>query len=82
MDNKEKELVAKIMDFRRFAITLLCIGSFFFLGTILPAEENTLASTNGYMLASVAFLTASVVCFLQSSRYKKQLAESEQTDTY
>lgn len=78
MNHQDNELIEKSMDYRRFAITLLCVGSFFYLGAILPAEEKTLFSMNGYILSSGFFLLASIGCFLQSSTYKKQVAESEQ----
>lgn len=81
MNKREKKLTAKMMDYRRFAITLLCIGSFFYLGTILPTEGKTMYSMNGYTLASVLFLTMSIICFLQSSKYKKNLTEIDEQDS-
>lgn len=78
MNNTGKKLTEKMMDYRHFAIILLCVGSFFYLGTILPSEEKTLYSTYGYLLASVLFLIASAACFLQATKYKKQLTENEQ----
>ena len=82
MNNKENKLAAKMKDYKRFAITLLCVGSFFYLGTILPTEGKTLYSTNGYMLASVFFLSASIGCFLQATKYKKDLAEIDEQDSF
>lgn len=78
MNNNGKKLTDKIMDYRHFAIILLCVGSFFYLGTILPSEGKTLYNTYGYLLASVLFLISSTTCFLQAIKYKKQLAENEQ----
>ena len=72
MNNGEK-LTAKMMDYRHFAIILLCVGSFFYLGTILPSEGKTLSSTYGYLFASVLFLIASAACFLQATKCKKIL---------
>jgi len=81
LNKKLKNLSAKMIDYKRFAITLLCVGSFFYLGTILPTEGKTAFDMNGYMLASVLFLAASIACFLQSSRYKKNLAELNELDS-
>lgn len=78
MNNNGEKLTAKMTDYRRFAIILLCVGSFFYLGTILPSEGKTLYSIIGYLLASVLFLISSIACFLQSTKCKKQLAENEQ----
>lgn len=77
MNNNGEKFTAKMTDYRRFAIILLCVGSFFYLGTILPSEGKTLYSTIGYLLASVLFLIASIICFLQAIKCKKQL-ENEQ----
>ncbi len=78
MNNNGEKLTVKMTDYRHFAIILLCVGSFFYLGTILPSEGKTLYSTNGYLLASVIFLFASIACFWQATKCKKQLAENEQ----
>ena len=78
MNNKRSKIAAKMHDYRRFAIILLCVGSFFYLGTILPAEGKTGYSTNGYLLASVLFLAVSIACFLQATKYKKNLAENDE----
>lgn len=82
MDNKESKLVAKMMDYKRFAITLLCVGSFFYLGSIIPSEGKMIFNTYGYLIASVLFLIASIVCFYQSSKCKKNLAEIEEHDSF
>ncbi len=78
MNNNGEKLTTKMTDFRRFAIILLCVGSFFYVGTILPSEGKTLYSTNGYLLASVVFLVASITCFLQAAKCQKKLTENEQ----
>jgi uncharacterized membrane protein YiaA len=78
MDNKKSNIAAKMHDYRRFAIILLCVGSFFYLGTILPAEGKTEYSTAGYLLASVVFLAVSIACFMQATKYKKNLVEKDE----
>lgn len=80
MKDKSTNLLAKAKDYKRFAITLLCVGAFFYLGTILPAEGKTIFSVNGNLIASITFLIASILLFLQSSKYKKELAELNEED--
>lgn len=78
MNNKDEKLTTKMHDYRRFATILLCVGSFFYLGSIVPSEGKTLFSIHGYLISSVLFLIASIACFYQVTKCKKQLAENEQ----
>ncbi len=64
MNNNGEKLTTKMTDYRRFAIILLCVGSFFYVGTILPSEGKTLYSTNGYLLASVCIFSRINYMFL------------------
>ncbi|MFJ7847303.1 YrhC family protein [Peribacillus sp. NPDC097206] len=73
-------LRSKMADFKQFAITLLCVGAFFYLGTILPTTGKTNLSTNVYMGATVLFLGLSILFFLISKKYKKILDESDDQD--
>ncbi|WP_110926961.1 YrhC family protein [Bacillus massiliglaciei] len=77
-EKKSAGLYAKMADFKNFAIILLCVGAFFYLGTIIPQAGKTEFSTYGYLSASLLFLTMSIGFFLQSARYKKILAELEE----
>ena len=70
-----------MMDYKRFAITLLCVGSFFYLGAIIPSEGKMMFNTYGYLIASILFLTASIVCFYQSSKCKKNLVDIDEKDS-
>ncbi|MGM9954556.1 MAG: YrhC family protein [Peribacillus sp.] len=74
------DLRSKMADFKQFAITLLCVGAFFYLGTILPTTGKTDLSTNVYMGATVLFLGLSILFFLISKKYKKILDESDDQD--
>ncbi|MET3321199.1 UNVERIFIED_ORG: hypothetical protein ABIC97_004300 [Peribacillus simplex] len=85
MKNRKKQTAAvlrsKKADFKQFAITLLCVGSFFYLGTILPSVEKTMVSTNVYMGATILFLGMSIQFFRLSNKYKKILAEMDDHDS-
>jgi hypothetical protein len=76
---KVSQMQEKMMDFKRFAVTLLCVGAFFYLGSIIPSEGNTLIRTYVIMGATTAFLFASIIFFLISSKYKKILAENNES---
>ncbi|WP_419881465.1 YrhC family protein [Peribacillus sp. B-H-3] len=77
MKSKEqtKVLMAKMHDFKRFAMILLCIGSFFYIGTILPNPNITMANTYAYMITSTASLLVSVLFFMKAKTYKRHLDE-------
>ncbi|MFJ7509912.1 YrhC family protein [Peribacillus simplex] len=85
MKNRKKQTAAmlrsKMVDFKQFAITLLCVGSFFYLGTILPSGDKTMIDTYVYMGATIMFLGISIVFFRLSKKYKKILAEMDDQDS-
>ncbi|WHY55175.1 YrhC family protein [Peribacillus simplex] len=85
MKNRKKQTVAllrsKMVDFKQFAITLLCVGSFFYLGTILPSGDKAMIGTYVYMGATITFLGMSIVFFSLSKKYKKILAEMDDQDS-
>ncbi|AOH55798.1 YrhC family protein [Peribacillus muralis] len=74
-------LRSKMADFKQFGITLLCVGSFFYLGTILPSDGKTMIDTYAYMGATILFLGVSIVFFRLSNKYKKVLAEMDDQDS-
>ncbi|SIQ24442.1 YrhC-like protein [Peribacillus simplex] len=85
MKNRKKQTVAllrsKMVDFKQFAITLLCVGSFFYLGTILPSGDKAMIGTYVYMGATITFLGMSIVFFSLSKKYKKILADMDDQDS-
>ncbi|MCK1982072.1 MULTISPECIES: YrhC family protein [Peribacillus] len=85
MKNRKKQTVAllrsKMVDFKYFAITLLCVGSFFYLGTILPSGDKAIIDTYVYMGATITFLGISIVFFSLSKKYKRILAEMDDQDS-
>ncbi|MEY8191211.1 YrhC family protein [Peribacillus simplex] len=85
MKNRKKQTVAllrsKMVDFKQFAITLLCVGSFFYLGTILPSGDKAMIDTYVFMGATITFLCMSIVFFSLSKKYKKTLAEMDDQDS-
>jgi hypothetical protein len=66
MKNQAKALFDKMTDFKRFAITLLAVGSFLYLGLIIPSAVKSDRSLNIIILSSLVFLTLSVFFFIQS----------------
>ncbi|MFD9627764.1 YrhC family protein [Peribacillus muralis] len=85
MENRKNETAAmlrsKVADYKQFGITLLCVGSFFYLGTILPSGDKTMIDTYAYMGATTMFLGVSILFFLLSNKHKKVLAEMDDQDS-
>ncbi|MGE7759166.1 YrhC family protein [Peribacillus sp. NPDC097895] len=85
MKNGKKQSAAmlrsKMVDYKQFAITLLCVGTFFYLGTILPSGAKALMDTYVYMGATIMFLGISILFFRLSNKYKKTLAEMDDQDS-
>ncbi|CAH0138931.1 hypothetical protein SRABI96_00429 [Peribacillus sp. Bi96] len=85
MKNGKKQSAAmlrsKMVDFKQFAITLLCVGTFFYLGTILPSGDKAMMDTYVYMGATIMFLGISILFFRLSNKYKKTLAEMDDQDS-
>jgi hypothetical protein len=76
---EKKRLRALIIDFRQYAITLLAVSVFFYLGCVLPDQEKKGIYDSVLMIATALFLIGSIICFERSSNYKKQLEkQSEQ----
>lgn len=78
MKKEAKCLFEKMVDFKRFAIVLLAVGSFFYLGLIIP--DNTNKVSDFYLLAgsSSVFLTGSIIFFALSNRCRAKLNEMEE----
>lgn len=77
-----KKLYEKMTDFKRFAILLLAVGSFFYLGVIIPRDEKILMDQTIMMSASMLFLAGSIFFFTLSNKAKTKLDEIADQDEY
>ncbi|RUQ32860.1 hypothetical protein ELQ35_00690 [Peribacillus cavernae] len=69
----------KMVDFKRFAVILLCVSAFFYLGSVIPSAGKTMIGTYVNMGATIVFIMASIIFFILSSKYKKILAENDES---
>jgi hypothetical protein len=72
-----KQMFGKMTDYRRFAIILMSVGVFFYLGIIIPTLPKTEIQLNIMMAASLIFFAGSIFYFNQSKLLKKKLLELE-----
>ncbi len=55
MKQDSKVLYDKMVDFKRFAVLLLAVGVFFYLGVIIPSETKTGMDLNIMVISSIHF---------------------------
>ncbi|XJZ26307.1 YrhC family protein [Bacillota bacterium Lsc_1132] len=82
MKNQAKQLYEKMVDYKRFAVTVLAAGVFFYLGVIIPADTKTTIDLNIMTLSSIAFLAVSIGLFIRSKQYRQKLMELEEGQEY
>lgn len=68
-----KMLEEKMIDFKRFAVVLLAVGSFFYLGVIIPSGGKVLTDLYIMMCSSMLFLAGSIYFFTLSKQIKTKL---------
>ncbi|MFB3160627.1 YrhC family protein [Neobacillus sp. 179-C4.2 HS] len=77
MDKQSKKIYEKMVDFRQFAVVLLAVGVFFFLGVIIPSDTKSEMDVNIMMIASMSFLAVSILLFIQSKQCQMKLMDME-----
>ncbi len=82
MMNEAKILYQKMVDFKRFAITMLAVGSFFYIGLIIPDTANTVSDLYIMAGSSSAFLIGSILFFILSRRCRTKLNETDEGQEY
>jgi large-conductance mechanosensitive channel len=77
MKQHSKILYDKMVDFKRFAVLLLAVGVFFYLGSIIPSETKTKMDLNIMVFSSISFLLVAIIFFIQSKKCQSKLNEME-----
>ncbi|MEH7245520.1 YrhC family protein [Neobacillus niacini] len=77
MDKQTKSLKDKMIDFKQFAVVLLAVGVFFYLGVIIPSDAKTEMDINIMMISSSSFLAVSIFLFIQSKQCQLKLMDME-----
>jgi predicted MFS family arabinose efflux permease len=77
VDQKTKKIYEKMVDFKQFAVVLLAVGVFFFLGVIIPSDTKSEMDVNIMMIASMSFLAISILFFIQSKQCQLKLNDME-----
>jgi hypothetical protein len=77
VDKQTKSLKDKMIDFKQFAVVLLAVGVFFYLGVIIPSDAKTEMDINIMMISSTSFLAVSIFLFIQSKHCQLKLMDME-----
>jgi len=76
----KKQIRELMMDFKQYAIVLLAIGTFLYVGMVIPDEYVSRSSMEEYALlgATTLLFIFSILCFSRSLKYKKQLENMDE----
>jgi len=77
VDKQTKKIYEKMVDFKQFAVVLLAVGVFFFLGVIIPSDSKSEMDVNIMMIASTSFIAVSLLLFIQSKQCQLKLMDME-----
>ncbi|RFU71640.1 hypothetical protein D0469_00595 [Peribacillus saganii] len=75
------KIVAKEIDYKRFGFSLLFVGVFFYLGSVIPKEGKTMLDTYAMMGTTCLMLVVSAIFFSLSIKYKKLRSEIKEDDS-
>jgi predicted MFS family arabinose efflux permease len=81
VDKQVKSLYEKMVDFKQFAVVLLAVGVFFFLGVIIPSDTKSEMDINIMMISSMSFLALSIFLFIQSKQCQLKLMDMEDSNS-
>jgi hypothetical protein len=82
MNQSAKQLYEKMVDYKRFAVILLAVGVFLYLGVVLPTGTKAVMELNIMMCASSILLAGSIFFFSYSKAYKTKLLDIDEDEEY
>lgn len=76
----KRELHELMVDFKQYAIVLLAVGTFLYMGVLIPEEYVYRTKIEEYVLlgATTLFFVFSIICFQRSLKYRKQLESMDE----
>lgn len=77
MDKQTRDIYEKMVDFKQFAVVLLAVGVFFYLGIIIPSDLKSEMDVNIMMISSMSFLAVAILFFIQSKQCQLKLMDME-----
>ncbi|MEH7178839.1 YrhC family protein [Neobacillus vireti] len=77
MDKQTKKIYEKMVDLKHFAVVLLAVGVFFYLGVIIPSDLKTEMDLNIMMISCMSFLAFSLFLFIKAKQCQLKLMDME-----
>lgn len=78
MKHSAKLIFEKMVDYKTYGKVLLAIGSFFYLGIVIPSISKSIMDTYIMLGTSILFLFASILSFYRSKIQYHRLLEMEE----
>ncbi|MEI5905752.1 YrhC family protein [Bacillus spongiae] len=73
----KRKLTEKLIDYKRFAYTLVAVSVFLYLGVVLPTAGKTPFKEHTLMVFTALFLVGSCYFFYKALSIKKQLVKMD-----
>lgn len=80
MEKTLKDLSGRLADYKRFAIVLLAVGVFFYLGVIIPAVHQVKWHDEAMTITSALTLSASIFFFAKVKKFRKMISDMTDDD--
>ncbi|MDQ0231555.1 YrhC family protein [Metabacillus malikii] len=75
---EKKKLHGLMIDFKNYAIILLAVSTFLYIGVVIPDQGKSELYDIILMVSTIALLVISFLCFKRSLFYKKQYDNIEE----
>jgi len=75
--SKVSKFHEKMVDYRRFAVTLICMSVFIYMGTLISISRGMMGTSFLMLLTILLLCGAAVFCSLSSAYQKKSTQDEE-----
>ncbi|WLV23639.1 YrhC family protein [Aciduricibacillus chroicocephali] len=77
MKETGEQLMAKLRDYNRFAGTLIVMGVYFYIGTLIQIYIRHAAGGTKYALLSIGFAVSAMVFLLKAYKIRRKIQEED-----
>ncbi|ARK29257.1 YrhC family protein [Halalkalibacter krulwichiae] len=78
MEDKIKQLEAKVSDYKQYGFILLSLSIFLFIGLVIPTESSVMTMPGLFIGGIFVTLVAAVLCHRLAMKAQKELYEEKQ----
>lgn len=77
MKNTVEQLTAKMRDYNRFAGTMIVLGIYFYIGSLIQIYIRLASGGTQFALLSLGFTLAGFMLLTNANRIKKEISEKD-----